>query len=442
MVYRPSADRAEYNAAVAGGYSDRLAEIFRLAAERAAAAAAEAARTGSLPPWMLQNPNNDVPDVVDVTNYPVMQPQNPLDLEGDPLDAIGIDYPDRPESQAGKYQTDLQFDDFEAAAKAAIASNTTAYYPGPGGIWVPVTPREAYYAGLNPSADRMAPPVEFDDVPGSQRPGVRQNIQPGSQTEYDAQGNVVDKPYLIPERYPKDPITGEDLPPQVFMGYEGQEVDGPPGGRILSPRAPVMMDADAAKNFALLPRDLTDAIVSMANAYYGRPVDPSWIRGRWAEAVDESVQAYQLSGVLIEPLAIYDELIAGAAAAEAAQAASSGGGYYGSGGFGGGGGGGTVNLTNYTNARAILNAAMSAWLGRQASDKEVSTFLKLLNEQEMANPVTQEFAGDIVIQSGGFDPQQFAEDFVKSQEGSAEYQAVTTYLDAFLAALGGKVGVL
>jgi hypothetical protein len=36
---------------------------------------------------------------------------------------------------------------------------------------------------------------------------------------------------------------------------------------------------------------------------------------------------------------------------------------------------------------------------------------------------------------GGTDPYQFAEDYALAQEGSAEYQAATTYLDSFMSAL-------
>ena len=178
----------------------------------------------------------------------------------------------------------------------------------------------------------------------------------------------------------------------------------------------------------------------MVMTYYGgQAQNPSWIQNRWEEAVDEAAMAYAVHGVMISPLEVFDERVAAFAAADAAAAASGGGGYSGG---GGGGTGGVINLTNETAARAILNQAMSAWLGRQASPEEVRQFLTLLNQQERANPVTQTQEGEYLVQSGGFEPQQFAEDYVKSIEGSGEYQAVTTYLDAFLNALGGKMGVV
>lgn len=436
--YTPSADRAEYAAAQSGGYAERLAEIFRQAAARAAAAAAEAERNFAPPPWVLSDPSNDTPDVFNVENIPTYQSPDAIEFGGDsvlddPTGTLGIYYPDpAPTLPPGAAVDAVVMDDYEAAAKAALATGKKAYYKGEDGNYQVVTPRDAYYDGLQVSADRMSDPVEGSTY--------RPAIAPGSQTEYDAQGNIIPNESMgYPSRLPKDPITGEDLPPMVFMGFDGTEVDGPPGARIESPTAPIFMNSDEVKNFSLLPRSLTDQIINMTNAYYGYMQSPVNIRAWWAQAVDEAAAAYQSAGVLISPLEIYDELIAGAAAADAAARASSGGGYYGG---GGGGGGSSVNLTNYTSAKALLNAAMSAWLGRQASDSEVTGFLNLLNEQERANPTTQEVVGDTVIQAGGFDPQQFAEDYVKGMEGSAEYQAVTTYLDAFLAALDGKVGVL
>lgn len=463
-----SADRQEYQAAVSGGYSDRLADIFAQAAERAAAAAEEARNSGMLPPWMYdprRTPGYEGPSILPADEYPLVQPpENPLggpSLRIDPNKnylapegATMVDdydaaramvlagkgeawYPvyDPVSGNVERYETvrledalpvgAVVADDYEAARILAIAGNTEAYYLTPSG-YVKITPGVAYRDSL-------------EDIPDAEPSPV--------QTTPTTTEGTGDKGY--PDRFQYDeltgeillsPQTGEPLPPaQVFLGFDTTQVDGPPGSRVEVGMNPVFYDTKALKNFSAIPRDLVDQIVAMANAYYGRPVDPSWIRSRWAEAIDEAAGAYQLNGALISPLEVYEDLIAASAVADAASSASSGGGYYGS---GGGGGTSSVRLTNYTSAKAILNAAMSAFLGRQASDAEISNFLKLLNEQEMANPVTQEFSGTIALQSGGFDPQQFAEDFAKSQDGAGEYQAVTTYLDAFLAALGGGRGVL
>lgn len=436
-----SADRQEYAAAVAGGYEDRLADIFRRASERAAAAAAAAARAGQVPPWVLREPTFDTPDPVGgVQDFPVMQPGSPLNTEGnvldDPTGLLGIDYNTPTPGKDGNLA--VTFDDYEGAVAAAVQSGYNATYRKADGTLGVVTPREAYYSGLEMSADRASgddAAVAAVSTRAANRNAVRPAIEPGSapKPESDWVQN--------PRRYP-DPANPDAFVEQVFLGYEGQEVDGPPGARIEAPYAPVFMERSTLKNFASMPRDLTDAVVSMANAYYGRPVDPSWIRSRWGEAVDEAWLAYQDTGILISPLEVYEDLVASAAAAEAAAEASGGGYYGGGGGFGGGGAMSSVVLTSETDARSLLNQAMSAWLGRQATSSEVDQFLALLNDQEMANPVKQEIVGDMSIQSGGFNPQTFAEDFVKGMEGSAEYQAVTSYLDAFLASLDGKVGVL
>jgi hypothetical protein len=39
------------------------------------------------------------------------------------------------------------------------------------------------------------------------------------------------------------------------------------------------------------------------------------------------------------------------------------------------------------------------------------------------------------VTTGGFNPSTFAEDYAQGMEGAAEFQAATTYLDAFINAL-------
>jgi hypothetical protein len=115
-----------------------------------------------------------------------------------------------------------------------------------------------------------------------------------------------------------------------------------------------------------------------------------------------------------------------------------------------GGGGGAfsstqtqVTLTNEGTARRIINDALSRELGRAASKDELNKFLKTLNANEKQNPTitkTQGYSSDGSSTSsstttGGFDSMDFAERFARSQEGYAEYQAATTYMDAFINAL-------
>jgi len=106
----------------------------------------------------------------------------------------------------------------------------------------------------------------------------------------------------------------------------------------------------------------------------------------------------------------------------------------------GGGGGGPstfrqVRLTDPQGARTLIDSALEQYLGRKATAKEQREFLKALNVQEARNPtVTTSGAGSSVT-TGGFNPATFAEEYAQGMEGSAEFQAATTFLDSFINAL-------
>lgn len=119
---------------------------------------------------------------------------------------------------------------------------------------------------------------------------------------------------------------------------------------------------------------------------------------------------------------------------------------------GGGGGGGSrsfvnvdtrVDLTNEGEARRIVNNALTGALGREATKAESRAFMKALNMYEKENPTVTTSKGvssaggttSTTTQEGGFDSIDFADRYAKSQEGYAEYQTATTYLDAFIGAL-------
>lgn len=117
---------------------------------------------------------------------------------------------------------------------------------------------------------------------------------------------------------------------------------------------------------------------------------------------------------------------------------------------GNGGGGGpysstnrVVSLSDEGTARRLLNGALTSYLGRTATADENAMFLKALNVQERQNATVTKTVGNTsgrnTTQSqtvtGGMDKNDFAERFAKSQEGYAEYQAATTYLDAFIGSL-------
>jgi hypothetical protein len=103
----------------------------------------------------------------------------------------------------------------------------------------------------------------------------------------------------------------------------------------------------------------------------------------------------------------------------------------------------TVSLSDEGTANQIINNPLTRYLGRTATDVEQKMFLKALNIQEKQNPTVTSTSGttsgrntnESTTTTGGFNRDDFAERFAKSQEGYAEYQTATTYLDAFMNAL-------
>ena len=113
--------------------------------------------------------------------------------------------------------------------------------------------------------------------------------------------------------------------------------------------------------------------------------------------------------------------------------------YSGGGSYGGvGGGGGSVSLTNPTSARGLLLQTMQSVLGRNPTNDEYKTFLKVLNEAEMANPNTASFEGGMAVGSGGVDPGVLALEFAQDQEDFTERQG-DRYFRTFMQALAGGV---
>lgn len=129
---------------------------------------------------------------------------------------------------------------------------------------------------------------------------------------------------------------------------------------------------------------------------------------------------------------------------------------------GGGGGGGyagpvttvsrsrDVDLTNPTEARAFLDNALGQYLGRRPSEDEYKNFRKALNIQERGAPTIVESTTTVTPQGramttqesdrterGGFNQQQFATEFARSQEGAAEQQVAGPLVNAFLGLLRG-----
>jgi hypothetical protein len=118
----------------------------------------------------------------------------------------------------------------------------------------------------------------------------------------------------------------------------------------------------------------------------------------------------------------------------------------GPGGGGGGGGGGSsttmqIRLTDPESAKQLINTAMASLLGREATSEEYKKFLTTLNSEERSNPIVTTVEGDTVTTTGGTNPNQIAEDYATSREDFAEFQAATTYMDAFIAALEDPVNI-
>jgi hypothetical protein len=118
----------------------------------------------------------------------------------------------------------------------------------------------------------------------------------------------------------------------------------------------------------------------------------------------------------------------------------------------------SVRLTDPMTAKGLLSDTLTRYLGKEPSAEDLSGFVSALNSYEKGNAqVTKSTAtttpdaevpgrsSDTVQSSmttGGTDPAQFAEDWARSQEGSAEFQAATEYMDAFLTAIKNPLDVV
>lgn len=174
--------------------------------------------------------------------------------------------------------------------------------------------------------------------------------------------------------------------------------------------------------------------------YYGKGVwDKSWRPKLWERAINISSNSYKYAGPgnAITPIDAF-KLIAEQDSAGMKAAG---------GGAGGGGGGTTVSktvqLTNPTNARSLVDDALTKYLGRRATPNESQKFYQALNAQERQNPyvttTTRSGNASESLTEGGFNPSTFAEDYARGQEGSSEFQAATTLLDAFIGSLKARV---
>lgn len=114
----------------------------------------------------------------------------------------------------------------------------------------------------------------------------------------------------------------------------------------------------------------------------------------------------------------------------------------------------STKLTDKDTARGLVDTALETYLGRRASEEETSAFIKALHQHENKNPTVTVQSGSTTTSpggssttrssktKGGSNSQQFAEDWARGQEGAAEFQAASTYLDEFMKVLQNPMDVV
>lgn len=255
------------------------------------------------------------------------------------------------------------------------------------------------------------------------------------------------------------------LKPQAGQVYVGSMYGSPGGeysggaGQVPIPRN-MFYDIPAVKsNFRLLSPEATAALSAQAAAAQGRKSVPeSWVQTHYERMVDLAAQIQQQYGARVTPLDAYDWYRQNIGASGAYGSGGSGGSRGGGGSGGGSGGGGgvatstntstSINLTDPATARGLIDNALASVIGRKATAKEQQAFLAALNAQEQASPstsVTQSTTATTAgtgssnsntvsssQSTGGFNAQQFAQEYAAGNKNAAEFQAATTYLDSFI----------
>ena len=218
----------------------------------------------------------------------------------------------------------------------------------------------------------------------------------------------------------------------------------------------VFMDVSGADvSYYFLSNQAKATLRQQMDAMYGKGVwQESWIAKAYRRGLEASAYAYANMGTRVTALDATAQLLSDDAANGLAPDGSE---------MGAGGKGYTgpvttvqqtrsVNLTDPMSARKLVDDALEGYLGRRATSKEQETFLQSLNQRERQAPsVTTQRAISTprgpgmttveseVLSEGGFNPTVFAEEFARGQQGSAEFQAATTYMDAFIDSLRARV---
>lgn len=222
-------------------------------------------------------------------------------------------------------------------------------------------------------------------------------------------------------RYEDKPKGVKDYGDDYYYGSG----DAYRGGIVEAPRG----EMDSTNWLQAPGTNMQDLVWSASKAYYGYDAAPAQAGKLYSDAVAMSAN----KGITVQ--------------AALREIAASGNGSGGSkNGKGGSGSGGpftnvtkTVQVTDAGEAERLLNASLATYLGRRATEGEMKEFVKQLNRSERLNPTVTTTKGvrssggttQTQEQEGGFDSTNFAEKWARGREGAAEYQAATTYMDAF-----------
>lgn len=225
----------------------------------------------------------------------------------------------------------------------------------------------------------------------------------------------------------KDTAPGQTYDRLTVTVTDPQGLYGQPLRLSYTPDPSIGFDAQAEAywtNPNFLPENVRDFVNRAADANYGYSTTPQQRAAFWR---------YVFGQAATNNVSVYDVIRQVNAGASGGADETTG--------SGGGGGGGPSTLTSYDftsprAARDILDASLKVYLGRAATPDEVRAFTASLRAEEQANPTVSTLSGGTRTATGGVDAQSFARDYAMQQEGAAEYQAATRYLDLFLEALG------
>ena len=247
---------------------------------------------------------------------------------------------------------------------------------------------------------------------------------------------------------PTQQMNGLNNPsnPQVFMGYEDKVLPptriNPAGKKFKDPQ---YYPVDFAKTQArLLNQEQTTKLFDIIGKQYGdfATKTDTYMKSVWEGLVDLSYQIKTQFGENVAPLDAYDWWLERTGRTPAGSASATG--------------GGTtrartqareetINFTDPGTARTLVDQTLENYLGRTATDTEYRAFSQALRAVEENMPVVVEqetkrgggMTRTQTMREGGMNAQSFADAWSRGQEGSAEYTAATSLMDAFTEAIIG-----